>query len=101
VFAALHLGIRAVVARSFARIHRSNLIAQCIPPLVLADEADYERAAQGDEWLIEGLHDAVGDGTIEISAMIPDGEIRLRLEFTERERAVLLAGGLLAYTRAS
>ena len=49
-FAALHLGVRAVVAKSFARIHRTNLIAQGIVPLAFADEADYERVEQGDEW---------------------------------------------------
>ena len=50
-FAALHLGVRAVVARSFARIHRTNLIAQAIPPLVLDGDP---RVEQGDEWLIDG-----------------------------------------------
>src|SRR4051812_14889770 len=51
-FAALLLGVRAVVAKSFARIHRSNLIAQGIVPLVFADEGNYERAEQGQSWRI-------------------------------------------------
>ena len=49
-FAALYLGVRAVVAKTFARIHRSNLIAQGILPLVLAEEADYERIEEGQPW---------------------------------------------------
>ena len=51
-FAALHLGVRAIVAKSFARIHRTNLIAQGILPLVLVDEADYDRVEQGQEWRV-------------------------------------------------
>jgi hypothetical protein len=60
-FAALHLGVRAVVARSFARIHRTNLIAQAIPPLVLADEET--RVEQGDEWRIDGWPTPFGGAT--------------------------------------
>ena len=51
-FAALYLGVRAVVAKSFARIHRSNLIAQGILPLVLADETDFERIEVGQPWSV-------------------------------------------------
>ena len=67
-FAALHLGVRAIVAKSFARIHRTNLIAQGIPPLTFAVEADYERVAQGDEWTIPGVRDAVRSGRSELEA---------------------------------
>ena len=89
-FAALYLGVRAVVAKSFARIHRTNLIAQGIVPLTFADEADYERVEQGDEWTITGLR----SGAIE--APVP-----LELRLTAREREILLAGGLIAYARAA
>ena len=61
-FAALYLGVRAVVAKSFARIHRTNLIAQGILPLVLADEADYERVELGHEWSIPVDLDAGAGG---------------------------------------
>jgi aconitate hydratase len=97
-FAALHLGVRAVVARSFARIHRTNLIAQAIPPLVLDGEP---RIEQGDEWRIEGLVAAVREGEREVAAATPHGELRLSLDLSARERAILLAGGLIAYARAS
>jgi aconitate hydratase len=97
-FAALHLGVRAVVARSFARIHRTNLIAQAIPPLVLDGDP---RVEQGDEWRIDGLAEAVRAGEREVAAVTPHGDVRLGLELSRRERAILLAGGLVAYARAS
>jgi aconitate hydratase len=98
--AALHLGIRAVVAKSFARIHRTNLVGQSVLPLVFADEEDHERAAQGDTWTIEGVRAAVEHGEEELVARVDGGgEIALRAVFSERERAVLLAGGLRELVR--
>ena len=97
-FAALHLGVRSVVAKSFARIHRSNLIAQAIPPLVLSGDP---RVEEGDEWRIEGLAEAVRAGEAEAIAATPHGEVTLGLELTRREREILLAGGLVAYARDS
>jgi len=97
-FAALYLGVRAIVAKSFARIHRSNLIAQAIPPLVLAHEE--ARVDQGDEWRIDGLAEAVRRGDTEVVAATPNGDVRLGLELSRREREILLAGGLIAYARA-
>jgi aconitate hydratase len=94
-FAALHLGVRAVVAKSFARIHRTNLIAQGIPPLTFADERDYDRVAEGDEWLVEGVRAAVAAGETRL-----DGPVPLELHLTGRERGILLAGGLVAHARA-
>src|SRR5439155_15575970 len=90
-FAALYLGVRAVVAKSFARIHRSNLIAQGIPPLAFVDESDYEHAAQGEEWRIPGLLAAVRDGRPELEARTSHGPLRLALQLTTRERETLLA----------
>jgi aconitate hydratase len=93
-FAALYLGVRAVVAKSFARIHRTNLIAQGILPLVLADEADYERVEQGEEWRIPV------DLEAEVAAETPRGPVRLDARLTPREREILRAGGLIAHARA-
>jgi len=91
-FAALHLGVRAVVAKSFARIHRTNLIAQGILPLTFADDADYDGVAVGDEWVIHDVRETVEAGGSELRGPVP-----LVLRLTARERAVLLAGGLIAY----
>jgi aconitate hydratase len=98
-FAALYLGVRAIVAKSFARIHRSNLIAQSIPPLVLVDGE--VAIAQGDEWHIDGLADAVREGRSELVAQTPHGDVALELKLSARERAVLLAGGLIAYAKSA
>jgi aconitate hydratase len=102
VLAPKHLGVRAVVAKSFARIHRRNLIAQGLLPLTFADEADYDRARQGDEWEISDVHRALERGDPELHARAGNSgpAIRLTASFTPRERQVLLAGGLLAHTRA-
>jgi aconitate hydratase len=94
-FAALYLGVRAVVAKSFARIHRTNLIAQGIPPLTFAEESDYEGVRQGDEWRIAGVRAAVETGETTLLSPVP-----LELRLTAREREILLAGGLVAYARA-
>jgi aconitate hydratase len=91
-FAALYLGVRAVVAKSFARIHRANLIAQGVLPFSFADEADYERADRGQHWSIP-----VDVGETECVAETPSGHARLELHLTAREREILLAGGLVAY----
>ena len=95
-FAALYLAVRAVAAKSFARIHRSNLIAQGILPLTFADEADFDRVEQGDEWRIPGIRAAVETGATELQ-----GPVRLELRLTAREREILLAGGLIAHARAA
>jgi aconitate hydratase len=100
--APLHLGVPAVVARGYARIHRRNLIAVGIVPLVFADEAQWSAARVGQRWRIPGLARAIGDGTEAVTAEVDGGRQRLelRLPLTPREREVLLAGGLLAHVQA-
>jgi aconitase A len=95
-FAALYLGVRAVVAKSFARIHRTNLIAQGILPLVLADEDDYDRVEVGQRWAV--ALDLEQDAW---EAETPHGALLLEPRLTAREREVLRAGGLVAYARAA
>jgi aconitate hydratase len=95
-FAALHLGVRAVVAKSFARIHRANLIAQGILPLALVDEAAYEHVEIGQDWSIP-----IDVGRSECDAETPLGPVRLELRLTAREREILRAGGLIAYAATS
>jgi len=95
-FVALYLGVRAVIAKSFARIHRSNLIAQGILPLSFADEADYHRTELGHEWSIP-----VEVAQSECHAETPLGPVRLELRLTAREREILRSGGLIAYAASS
>jgi aconitate hydratase len=97
--APLHLGVRVIAAGSYARIHRRNLIAVGIVPLVIAD-ADRAAAEAGRRWHIPGLAGAVSSGAEAVTATV-DGarKIRLELPLTPGERAVLAAGGLLAHVR--
>ena len=95
--APLYLGVRAVIAKSFARIHAANLINAGILPLCFADPADYDRLRQGDRLRLTGVHAGLESGQITLEA---NGEqIPLVCAFSARQRAVLLAGGLLNYTR--
>ncbi len=93
----LYLGVRAVVAKSFARIHAANLINAGIMPLCFADPADYDRLRQGQRLRIRNIHAGMDSGRMLLEA--EDGEIPLVCAFTERQKAVLKAGGLLNYTR--
>jgi aconitate hydratase len=98
--APLHLGVKAVVAKSFARIHRRNLISQGIVPLTFADESDYDKAEVGQCWKFPKLREALEQGSNTITAEIDDGEeLKLSQDFSEHEREILVAGGLLSYLR--
>jgi aconitate hydratase len=97
----VHLGVRAVIARSYARIHRRNLIAVGIVPFVFAEETDWSLVAVGQQWHIAGVADALRKDDEALTAEI-DGEppISLRLPLSRSERELLLAGGLLALVQA-
>ncbi len=98
--APLHLGVEAVVAKSFARIHRRNLIAQGIAALTFADEADYEQAEVGQCWSFPELRKELEEASETISVKIDDGvELTLTHDMSLHERELLLAGGLLSYLR--
>jgi aconitate hydratase len=97
---ALQLGVRAVVAKSFARIHRQNLIAQGIVPLVFVRPGDHGSARMGDTWTI----DAVGEGIAAGSGSFlcragSETTFELKADLLARERETLLAGGTLRYLR--
>ena len=93
------LGIRVKIAKSFARIHRANLINFGILPLTFRDPADYLRLQQGERLRIAGLRALVEGGATEIPVKIEGGEIVTLLEATARERRELLAGSLLNYVK--
>jgi aconitate hydratase len=100
--APLHLGIRAVIAKSFARIHRRNLISQSILPLLFREEDDYERVSQGDAWKIEGVREAIAAGEQTLVVNSDEGTgIGLEIRLSPREREVLLAGGTLKFLRGA
>jgi aconitate hydratase len=90
-----YLGIRAKLAKSFARIHKANLINFGILPLVFKDPADYDAIGQGDAVSFQGLRRLVSEGATEIPVRIGKREVVMLLQVSERERRDLLAGGTL------
>lgn len=96
----LYLGIKAVLTKSFARIHRSNLINAGIVPLVFENEADYDTIDLLDEIEIKGLIDAVANkDKVEVVNKTKNRTFNALINLTPRERKLILAGGLLNYTK--
>ncbi|HET9471597.1 MAG TPA: aconitase family protein, partial [Usitatibacter sp.] len=94
------LGVRAVIAKSFARIHRRNLIAQGIVPLLFKDAADYQQAELGQTWEIGDLH-AIAEGEDELQVEIEGAPaFTVTHDFLPREREIVVAGGLIRYLKA-
>jgi predicted amidohydrolase len=98
-----YLGIKAVIEKSFARIHRRNLIAQGILPLTFVDPGDYERLPSGSRLELPDVRDAIrgGEPTWRLVVSARDAEMRLGAPFSPREREVLLDGGLFAHLRVA
>ena len=93
----LYLGIRAVLAKSFARIHRDNLINNGILPLAFKNEADYDGIGQMDVLALPGIRAKIAAGAEEVTVVdeTTGREMTALLPLTERQRTMLLAGGLL------
>ncbi len=96
--APMYLGIKAVIARSFARIHYANLVNFGIMPLVFANETDYEMVSQGDTIEIKDIKAQIKSGNT-VQAKAGSGkELVLRHSLTPRQVDIIIAGGLLNYT---
>ena len=93
----MYLGVRCVIAVSFARIHAANLINAGILPLTFADPADKDLIGEGDTVTLEHIFEGMERG--EIVASVKDRSIRLNCHFTPRQIAMLKAGGLPGYTK--
>ena len=97
--APMHLGVQAVVAESFARIHKANLVNFGILPLEISEE-DYEALDQGAVLQFEGVREAVeAGGTVSATAAETGRSIELRCDLSDREREIVLAGGRLNHIR--
>lgn len=94
----LYLGVRAVVAKSFARIHVANLINAGILPLTFVDPNDYDMVAQGDELELCDLWETIKTGNVTLKDKTNGAEIALTCDFSQRQIDMLMAGGLLKYT---
>jgi aconitate hydratase len=99
--APMYLGLKAVLAKSFARIHWANLVNFGILPLTFEDEGAYESLQQGDELEIPGVRDALkrGDEMLTVRNTTRGTEFRVKHGLTERQREIMLAGGLLNYVK--
>lgn len=95
----LYLGIKAVVAKSFARIHRSNLINNAILPLVFEDESDFEKISEYDDIKISNMKESIESGDFILEDTTKNIKIKLRGDFSEREKEILLEGGYLNYAK--
>ena len=94
----LYLGIRAVIAESFARIHAANLVNAGILPLTFRDSADYGRLALGDDLVLTDVFEGLKTGEILLQNLTSGDKIPLLCTVTPRQREILLLGGLLPYT---
>ncbi|MBQ9805021.1 MAG: aconitate hydratase [Clostridia bacterium] len=95
----LYLGVRVVITKSFARIHVANLINAGIMPLTFQNPDDYEKLAQGDVLSISGVHEGMDAGSMTLVNETTGAKIPLVCAFTDRQKAILKAGSLLAYTK--
>ena len=100
--APMYLGIRAVIVKSFARIHRANLVNFGILPLTFADPSDYDRMDQDDELLILDAHAGLESGTtLRIENKTKGMVFEVRHDLTPRQVQIILAGGMLNYAKKS
>ncbi len=98
--APLYLGVKAIICKSFARIHRQNLINNGILPLEFVNEADYEKIAQGDSLAIADIRKIVEtDGKIIVENKTKGESYEVKCELSERGKGMILAGGLLNMTK--
>ena len=93
----LYLGVKAVVAKSFARIHAANLINAGILPLTFENPEDYDKFSQDDKLTLENVFEGMKNGKITLKGS--NGEATLNCSYTKRQIDILMAGGLLAYTK--
>jgi len=94
-----YLGVEVKLVKSFARIHKANLINFGIVPLTFADPQDYDRVEQGAEVVIAGLRDALLGGAERITVEVDGKAVEAVIDLSKRHREILAAGGLLNWAR--
>ncbi|EMS69657.1 aconitate hydratase [Ruminiclostridium cellobioparum] len=100
--APLQLGIKGVIAKSFARIHMANLINSGIVPMTFENEADYDTIDMNDELTIENAIDQVKKAdTVIVRNLTKNREIKVKVSLSDRQVQMILAGGLLNFTKVN
>ncbi|MCI5195222.1 MAG: aconitate hydratase [Candidatus Electrothrix sp. AW5] len=94
-----YLGVQVKLVKSFARIHKANLINFGILPLTFVDAEDYDKVQQGSEIVIPGIREAVSSGAETIPVEIDGQPMQARCELSSRHREIMVAGGLLNWAR--
>ena len=97
--APLYLGVKAVIVKSFARIHMANLINAGIIPMTFANEADYDKIEQMDELSMSNLAEQIKSGVVKVQDVTKGFEFEVKVDLSQRQREMLEAGGLLNYTK--
>lgn len=98
--APLYLGVKAIICKSFARIHKQNLVNNGILPLEFINEADYDRISQGDVLEIKGIRSTIANsGKIIVTDTTKSFTFEVSCDLSERGKAMILAGGLLNFTK--
>ena len=95
----MYLGVRVVITKSFARIHVANLINAGIMPLTFKNAEDYDKLNQGDKLSLSDVFAGMECGEITLKNNTTNETYKLECSFTDRQKAILKAGGLLAYTK--
>ena len=95
----MYLGIRCVIAKSFARIHVANLINAGILPLTFADPGDYDALEQDTQLILRDIDSGMAEGKLTVENTATGKNFTALCSFTQRQQAILKAGGLLNYTK--
>jgi aconitate hydratase len=98
--APLQLGVKGVLAKSFARIHMANLINSGIIPMNFVNEADYDKIETGDELILDNAREQIQSGSeITVRNKTKGEDYKVKVVLSERQVKILLAGGLINYTK--
>ena len=95
----MYLGVKAVIAKSMARIHKGNLVNHGIIPMLFADPADYDRLDQMDELEIDGLRDQIAERRVLVMDKTKGFSFEAVLDLSDSELEVILCGGQLRYLK--
>jgi len=95
-----YLGVQVKLVKSFARIHKANLINFGILPLTFVDPSDYDKVEQGADMVIPSIRKALADGADTVTVEINGNPIQANVDLSERHRKILISGGLLNWARA-
>lgn len=98
--APLYLGVRGVIAKNFARIHKANLVNWGIVPLEFENASDYDSIEQGDVLLMESLRDGIKGGKVKVMNKTKGREFNALVDLGEKSKEVLLAGGSIMYAKS-